>query len=197
MKTLRLLALAALLVAAATVSVALAQEHPTAEHPSAPKQAAAPAHAADGVLAAAAADGRFTKFLAAVKAAGLTDKLQGDGPFTVFAPTDEAFAKLPAGTLDDLMAPAGKARLAGLLANHVIPGKLLAGKMKTMKAANVNGQDLAITVNDGQVTVDGAKVVGKELDAGNGVVHAIDTVLVPSEPVKDPDQAKPKDHPGH
>lgn len=191
--------LATLLVAFAVAASAqehpagerIAKEHPGVEHP------VAPPHAGDGVLARAAADGRFARFLAAVEAAGLAGKLQGEGPFTVFAPTDEAFAKLPAGALDDLMAPANRARLAGLLGNHVVLGRLAAGDIKTMKAANVNGADLEIVIADGRVMVGGAQVVGDELTAGNGVIHAIDTVLVPAPPDEHPERAKPKDHPGH
>jgi uncharacterized surface protein with fasciclin (FAS1) repeats len=192
---------AALLVAIAMPTLVTAQDHPTHEHPSKQKSKqehpGKAVHAGNSVLAKAAADGRFSKFVAAVEAAGLSEKLQGDGPFTIFAPTDEAFDKLPKGMLADLMAPANQARLAGLLANCVVPGKLGADAIKTMKATNVNGQDLALVVADGHSTVDGANVIGDELMAGNGVIHAIDAVLVPSAPVEHPEKAAPKDHPGH
>jgi len=189
----RSLALVTLLAAMVTVQTAAAQEHPTsAEHPAKAEQPIV----ADSIVGVAAATDGLGTFLAAVKAAGLTERLQGEGPFTVFAPTDEAFAKLPAGALDDLLRPANRAKLAGLLACHVVPGKLLAADVKTMKAANVSGQDLAIEVRDGAVTVDGARVVKTDLVCANGVIHAIDTVIMPraaAEPTSD----KPKDHPGH
>ena len=124
------------------------------------------------------------------------DKLASEGPFTVFAPTDEAFAKLPDGALDDLLKPANKSKLAGILANHVVPGKLMAADVKTMKATNVSGQDLAIEVHDGAVMVDGARVVQADLAADNGVIHTIDTVIMPKSDTG-PKSDKPKDHPAH
>lgn len=206
MKFLKLPFLAAFLVAFVIPSIAMAQDHPS-EHPSKEKVAKEhPSHsehpskdkfAENGVLAIAAADGRFTKFVAAIKAADLSGKLQGEGPFTIFAPTDEAFAKLEKGTLADLMEPANQAQLAGLLANCVVPGKLSAESFKTMKATNFNGRDLELMLVDGHCTVDGANVVGKELNAGNGVIHAIDSVLMPPALVEHPKNSAPKDHPGH
>jgi len=197
MKPLKSLCFAALLVA--FLIPAAAADHPTHEHPK--KKALIKERPAlpldDGILAKAASDGRFTKFIAAVKAAGLTEKLQGEGPFTIFAPTDEAFSKLEKGTLADLMQPANQARLAGLLGNHVVPGKLSAEAVKTMKATNVGGRDLELKVAEDHWRVDGAKVIGEELQAGNGVIHAIDTVLMPPAPVEHSEKAAPKDHPGH
>lgn len=200
MKTPKYLVLMALLVIASTVSVTRAQDHPQqTEQPAKvgqPADAEQPAPTA-GILAAAATSGEFSTFLAAVEAAGLTEKLNGKGPFTIFAPTDAAFAKLPQGTVDDLLQPANQAKLAGVLACHVVPGKILAADVKTMKATNVNGQDLDIEVADGIVTVDGAKVVKADLVAGNGVIHAIDTVIMPKTADKAPANEKPKDHPAH
>ena len=132
--------------------------------------------------------------MTAVKAAGLVETLQGKGPFTVFAPTDEAFAKLPAGTLDELLKPANREKLKGILTYHVVSGKVLAADVKTMKAKTVNGQELTIKVEGGTVRVNNAKVVKTDVLASNGVIHVIDAVVLPAS---DPAQAKPKDHPAH
>jgi uncharacterized surface protein with fasciclin (FAS1) repeats len=131
------------------------------------------------IVAVADASGKFNTLSAALKAAGLVKTLQGDGPFTVFAPTDEAFAKLPKGTLDDLLKPENKAKLAGILTYHVLAGKIMAADVKTMKAKTVNGQSLDVMVDGGKVTVDKANVIMADVAASNGVIHAIDTVLMP------------------
>jgi uncharacterized surface protein with fasciclin (FAS1) repeats len=107
------------------------------------------------------------------------ETLQGNGPFTVFAPTDEAFAKLPAGTVEELLKPENKAKLVAILTYHVVPGKVMAADVKTMQANTVNGQELSIKVADGAVSVDNAKVVKTDVAASNGVIHIIDTVLMP------------------
>jgi transforming growth factor-beta-induced protein len=138
----------------------------------------APAAKPDIVAIAAAADS-FKTLVAAVKAAGLVETLQGDGPFTVFAPTDEAFAKLPAGTLEELLKPENKEKLTAILTYHVVPGKVMAADVKTMKAKTVNGKELTIEVKDGAVTVDGAKVVKTDIEGSNGVIHVIDSVVLP------------------
>jgi uncharacterized surface protein with fasciclin (FAS1) repeats len=117
--------------------------------------------------------------VAAVKAAGLVETLQGKGPFTVFAPTDEAFAKLPAGTVADLLKPENKDKLVAILTYHVVPGKVMAANVKTMMVQTVNGQDLSIKVDDGKVTVNNANVIKTDVAASNGVIHVIDTVLLP------------------
>ena len=114
-----------------------------------------------------------------MKAAGLVETLQGTGPFTVFAPTDEAFAKLPKGTVEDLLKPENKAKLAAILTYHVVAGKVMAADVKTMKVKTVNGQELDIKVASGAVTVDNAKVVKTDVVASNGVIHVIDTVVLP------------------
>ncbi len=132
------------------------------------------------IVAVADASGKFKTLCAAVKAAGLEETLQGKGPFTVFAPTDEAFAKLPKGTLDDLLKPENKEKLAGILTYHVLAGKVMAADVKTMKAKTVNGQSLDVMVDGGKVTVDKAKVIMVDVAASNGVIHAIDTVLMPN-----------------
>ena len=140
--------------------------------------------AADGpqkdVVDTAVAAGSFNTLAAALEAAGLVDTLKGDGPFTVFAPTDEAFAKLPAGTVEELLKPENKAKLTAILTYHVVPGALNASKVVTLKdAETVNGATVTITVNGGTVMVDNAKVVKTDIMATNGVIHVIDSVILP------------------
>jgi uncharacterized surface protein with fasciclin (FAS1) repeats len=132
------------------------------------------------IVAVASSGGSFNTLVTAVKAAGLVETLQGTGPFTVFAPTDEAFAKLPKGTVEDLLKPENKEKLIAILTYHVVPGKVMAADVKTMKAKTVNGQSLDVQVADGSVTVDKAKVVKTDVPASNGVIHVIDTVLLPN-----------------
>lgn len=125
----------------------------------------------------ASSNGSFTTLVAAIEAAGLVDTLKGDGPFTVFAPTDAAFAKLPAGTLEALLQD--KAKLTAILTYHVVPGKLMAADVvKEKSATTAQGGSLAIDTSNG-VTVGGAQVVQTDIAASNGVIHVIDTVLVP------------------
>ena len=137
------------------------------------------AKATQDIVGVASSAGTFNTLVAAVKAAGLVETLQGAGPFTVFAPTDEAFAKLPAGTVESLLKPENKEKLASILTYHVIPGKVMASDVKTMQAATVNGQKLAIEANGNGVTVNGAKVLKTDIPATNGVIHVIDTVVLP------------------
>jgi uncharacterized surface protein with fasciclin (FAS1) repeats len=132
----------------------------------------------DLVAVASGAD-NFKTLVAAIKAAGLVETLQGEGPFTVFAPTDEAFAKLPAGTVENLLKPENKEKLIAILKYHVVPGKVLAADVKTMEAKTAQGQSLKLKVSDDGVTVDHAKVVQTDLLAANGVIHVIDTVVLP------------------
>jgi len=140
---------------------------------------AEPSSSGKDIVAVASSAGNFTTLVTAIKAAGLVETLQGSGPFTVFAPTDEAFAKLPEGTLDDLLKPENKAKLAGILTYHVVSGKVMAADVKTMMAKTVNGQELDIKVKDGAVTVNNAKCTKTDIDASNGVIHVVDTVLMP------------------
>jgi uncharacterized surface protein with fasciclin (FAS1) repeats len=135
--------------------------------------------ATQDIVGVASSAGTFNTLIAAVKAAGLVETLQGAGPFTVFAPTDEAFAKLPAGTVESLLQPENKQKLASILTYHVISGKVMAADVKTMQAATVNGQKLAIEANSMGVTVNGAKVLKTDIPATNGVIHVIDTVVLP------------------
>ena len=133
----------------------------------------------DIVDTAVAAD-QFKTLAAALGAAGLVDTLKGAGPFTVFAPTDAAFAKLPAGTVDGLLKPENKAKLTAILTYHVVPGKVMAADMVKLKEAKtVNGATVMIKVDGGNVMISDAKVTATDIVASNGVVHVINTVLIP------------------
>ena len=143
-----------------------------------PEPAPAPAPAANTIVDVAVAAGSFTTLAKALEVAGLIDTLKGPGPFTVFAPTDEAFAKVPKADLDALLAD--KAKLTAVLTYHVVAGKVLAADVATMKTAkSLQGQDLAIDTKDG-VKIGNAKVVKADIMADNGVIHVIDTVLMPA-----------------
>ena len=131
---------------------------------------------AQDIVDVAVKAGSFKTLVAAVQAAGLVDTLKGPGPFTVFAPTDEAFAKIPKATLDGLLAD--KAALAKVLTYHVVSGKVMAADVKAGKVKSVQGQELTLTTTGG-VMVNGAKVVAADVGASNGVIHAIDTVMLP------------------
>jgi len=132
------------------------------------------------IVDTAVSAGSFNTLVAAVKAADLVDTLKGEGPFTVFAPTDDAFAKLPAGTLEDLLKPENKDKLQAILTYHVVSGKYMAKDVTTMKMAEtVNGQSFMITMDAGNVMVDNAKVVQTDIECSNGVIHVIDTVILP------------------
>jgi transforming growth factor-beta-induced protein len=140
----------------------------------------AASHDKKDIVDTAIAAGSFNTLAKALTAAGLVETLKGKGPFTVFAPTDEAFAKLPAGTLEDLLKPENKEKLKGILTYHVVAGKVMAKDVTKLKAAKtVNGQELKITVMDGTVMVDNAKVTKTDIMCSNGVIHVIDTVLLP------------------
>ena len=124
--------------------------------------------------------GSFKTLAAALQAAGLVDTLKGDGPFTVFAPTDAAFAKLPAGTVDNLLKPENREKLKALLTYHVVSGKVAAAQVTKMSSAKtVEGSDVKISTSGGKVKVGGANVVKADVMASNGVIHVIDTVLMP------------------
>jgi len=132
--------------------------------------------------------GSFKTLAAALGAAGLVDTMKSPGPFTVFAPTDEAFAKLPAGTVEELIKPENKAKLTGILTYHVVSGKVMASTVVTMdgaKVPTVNGAEITIKVGTDGVMVDGAKVVTTDIECDNGVIHVIDSVILPAE--KKPD----------
>lgn len=131
------------------------------------------------IVDTAVAAGAFKTLVAAVEAAGLAGTLKGGGPFTVFAPTDDAFGKLPQGVVADLLKPENQAKLQGVLTYHVISGKVLASDVVKLKsAATLQGQELTIDTNDG-VKIDGANVVQTDIACSNGVIHIIDSVVLP------------------
>jgi len=124
--------------------------------------------------------GSFKTLVAAVQAAGLVETLKGAGPFTVFAPTDEAFAKLPAGTVESLLKPENKEKLVAVLTYHVVPGKVMAADVvKLAEAPTVQGSKAKVKVVDGTVMIDNAKVVKTDIETSNGVIHVIDAVILP------------------
>ncbi len=143
---------------------------------------AAQSAATKDIVDTAVAAGSFKTLVAAVKAAGLVDTLKGEGPFTVFAPTDAAFAKLPEGTIAELLKPENKAKLQAILTYHVVPGKVLAADVvKLTGAKTVQGQQIDIAVKNGKVSVDGANVVKTDIQTSNGVIHVIDSVILPTD----------------
>ncbi|MDH5934543.1 fasciclin domain-containing protein [Vibrio splendidus] len=132
------------------------------------------------IVDVAAENGSFNTLVAAVKAADLVDTLKGEGPFTVLAPTDEAFSALPEGTVDMLLKPENKDKLVAVLTYHVIPGKIMAAEvMKLNSAVTVQGSAVMIAIDDGNVMIDNAKVIMPDVEASNGVIHVIDAVLLP------------------
>jgi uncharacterized surface protein with fasciclin (FAS1) repeats len=138
------------------------------------------AKAADIVDTAASA-GSFDTLVAAVQAAGLVETLKGEGPFTVFAPTDDAFAKLPAGAVDDLLKPENLEQLQEILTYHVVPGRVMSSDLqgRITTAATVEGSEIEIDASGGAVIVEGATVTQADIAASNGVIHVIDTVIMP------------------
>ena len=162
---------AALYTVGATESAAVAS-------PAAAPQAAA---AEKDIVDTAVAAGQFKTLAAALKAAGLVETLKGTGPFTVFAPTDEAFAKLPAGTVEDLLKPENKEKLTAVLTYHVVPAKATAGDVANLSSAKtVQGGEVKLKAQGGKVMVNDANVVKADVMASNGVIHVIDRVLMPS-----------------
>jgi uncharacterized surface protein with fasciclin (FAS1) repeats len=145
--------------------------------------ATAGAYAAEKDIVDTAVDaGQFETLAAALGAAGLVETLKGDGPFTVFAPTDEAFAKLPAGTVENLLKPENKDQLTAILTYHVVSGEVMAADVvKLTEAETVNGKMVKIAVEGDTVMINGAKVVAADVDASNGVIHVIDAVILPPE----------------
>jgi uncharacterized surface protein with fasciclin (FAS1) repeats len=138
-------------------------------------------HSKDIVDTAVAA-GSFGTLVAAVQAAGLVDALKGEGPFTVFAPTDEAFAALPAGTVETLLKPENKEQLVNILTYHVLPGKVMSGDIagKALNVEMLNGGTAKVDATSG-VKIDAANVVTADIETSNGVIHVIDAVILPSE----------------
>ena len=132
------------------------------------------------IVDTAVAAGQFKTLAAALKAAGLIETLKGAGPFTVFAPTDEAFAKLPKGTVEELLKPENKAKLTAILTYHVVAGKVMAADVVKMKEGKtVQGGSVKVNANGGKVMIDNANVVKTDIMASNGVIHVIDTVIMP------------------
>jgi len=169
-----------LLLSLAAVAIVVAACGGTAASPTPAPATPAPSAAAMGdIVETATAAGSFKTLLTAATAAGLVDTLKGPGPFTVFAPTDDAFAKLPAGTLDTLLAD--PAALKDILLYHVVEGKVMAADVTTMTSAtSVQGSPIAIAVKDGKVYLnDSAQVVTTDIEASNGVIHVIDAVILP------------------
>jgi len=135
----------------------------------------------DDIIDTAVNAGSFKTLAAALQAADLVDALRSEGPFTVFAPTDEAFAKLPAGTVETLLKPENNELLVSILTYHVVPGRVLASDVVTLSdAQTLNGQQIDIVVKDGNVMIDNARVVKTDIETSNGVIHVIDTVILPS-----------------
>jgi uncharacterized surface protein with fasciclin (FAS1) repeats len=143
-------------------------------------EAASGADADMDLVDTAVAAGNFQTLAAALTAADLVKTLKGDGPFTVFAPTDEAFAKLPAGTVENLLKPENIDQLTAILTHHVVPGAVTAEQVVRLdEARTVGGQSIRISTAGGSVVVDGAKVVATDIMASNGVIHVIDSVILP------------------
>jgi uncharacterized surface protein with fasciclin (FAS1) repeats len=155
---------------------------PTAVPPTEAAATAVPtaAPASDDIVDTAIADGRFTTLVAAVQAAGLEETLRGEGPFTVFAPTDEAFAALPEGTVESLLLPENQQQLADILLYHVVAGEVRAEQVVTLESADtVGGQSVTIRVEEGRVFINDSEVIITDIPASNGVIHVIDAVLLP------------------
>jgi len=132
------------------------------------------------IVDTAVSAGSFKTLVAAAQAAGLVSVLKGEGPLTVFAPTDEAFKKLPAGTVENLLKPENKDKLVSILTYHVVPGRVTADKVVGLRSAKtVNGQELKVSKKDGKVMIDNARVTSTDILASNGVIHVIDTVVLP------------------
>lgn len=138
-------------------------------------------HKGKTVVDIAAGNEDFSTLVAAVKAAGLAETLMGDGPFTVFAPNNAAFAKLPEGTVDSLLEPENKEKLVSILTYHVVPAKVMAADVSAGEVETVNGAKAKISVDGDKVMIDGATVIATDIAGSNGVIHVIDTVIMPAE----------------
>jgi len=160
-----------------TMAAALAVATLTPQHASA-ADLTAPAVAQPDIVAAASSASELSTLVTAIKAAELVTALQGQGPFTVFAPTNAAFKKLPAGQLEDLLKPENRAKLAAILKGHVIKGRVKAADVKAGNVKTLDGNDVEITVKNGKVSFGDATVVATDMTAGNGVIHEIDTVVI-------------------
>ena len=168
------------MTAAVIVGMALAAGATVAETPS--KSTVQLAAATDKtVVETALAAGQFKTLTAAINAAGLSETLKGPGPFTLFAPTDAAFAKLPAGTVENLLKPENRDQLAAILTYHVVPGMVTAAEVTQLdEVKTANGQKIDIRASGGTVMVNNAKVITTDIPASNGIIHVIDTVMLPT-----------------
>jgi uncharacterized surface protein with fasciclin (FAS1) repeats len=186
MRHFRIAAAATVAVATLTLSACSSSSTETSDTPAATTAAAEPTaastapEAAGTIVDVASANAEFSTLVAAVKAAGLVETLSGTGPFTVFAPTNEAFAALPAGLVDKLLLPANKEALTKILTYHVLPAKVMAADVAAGKVKTVEGSEITIAT-DGGVKVDKANVTATDVAASNGVIHVIDQVLVPAD----------------
>ena len=177
MKQVKWMPSAALSMALLTIAGPAAAGSPTQKDK---KMAAPQTTQMQDIVATAVAAGSFKTLAAALEAAGLVETLQSKGPFTVFAPTDEAFAKLPKGTVEELLKPENKEKLTSVLTYHVLAGSVMAKDVIGLKSAKtVNGQSLSVLVKDGAVRIDGANVVKTDIVCSNGVIHVIDSVVLP------------------
>ncbi len=163
-KNLRTLGVAAALIAALAVAPALAGDYGKKKD----------------IVDTAVSAGDFKTLVAAVQAAGLVDALKGDGPYTVFAPTDAAFAKLPAGTVENLLKPENKDQLVAILTYHVVPAKVMSADAKPGDVPTLQGSKATLAAKSGGLMIDGAKIVATDIEASNGVIHVIDTVIMPA-----------------
>ena len=170
-------------IAAAALVVACGSDDNDAATTEAPSTEApsteAPAEGPGDIVAIASGDENFSTLVAAVTEAGLVETLQGEGPFTVFAPTNDAFAALPAGVVDKLLLPENKDLLVQILTYHVVSGAVMAADVMAGDVASVEGSNIAVTTNDGGVQVNGAAVTTADIVASNGVIHVIDAVILP------------------
>ena len=164
---------------ATTAAPATTTSAPMTSAPMSPSASPTSPASAGTIVDVASANSDFSTLVAAVKAAGLVETLSGDGPFTVFAPTNEAFEALPEGLLDKLLEPENKAVLTQILTYHVVSGKVMAADVKAGTVETVQGSELTLATDDG-VSVNKAKVTATDVEASNGVIHVIDAVLVPS-----------------
>lgn len=184
MKLVSAILLSQLAFAAASCAEGATREPPaTAEDASGaalPASSAQDSAVSGNIVETASAAGSFSTLVAAIKAAGLEGTLAGQGPFTVFAPTDDAFAKLPSGTVDTLLKPENKAKLASILTYHVVAGSVAAKDVVVAtKLKTANGQELTVATAGGEVRIDDAKVIKTDIAATNGVIHVIDSVVLP------------------
>ncbi|MBK9924911.1 MAG: fasciclin domain-containing protein [Anaerolineales bacterium] len=175
-----LLTVTALVLAACAPAATPTEAPPQPTATAMPEPTATPEPVLKDIVDTAVADERFSTLVAAVQAAGLVETLKGEGPFTVFAPTNDAFAKLPAGTLDELLKPENKQALTDILLYHVVSGKVMAADVTGLTSATtVLGKDVAIKVDMGNVYINDAQVVITDIETSNGVIHVIDSVLLP------------------